>query len=191
MNMNRIHRRICSSRHWAERVRDEIVPGGIEGVDLGDDLLEIGPGPGLTTDLLQARVPKLTAIEIDPALARSLADRMPADRVEVVCGDASAMPFADDRFSAAVCFTMLHHVPTAELQDNLFAETRRVLRRGASFVGSDSNPGRFAIGFRLIHINDTMALVPPETLGARLERAGFSSVEVRSTRDRVWWRAIA
>jgi hypothetical protein len=29
---------------------------------LGDDPLEIGPGPGLTTDLLRVRLPQLTSI---------------------------------------------------------------------------------------------------------------------------------
>jgi 16S rRNA A1518/A1519 N6-dimethyltransferase RsmA/KsgA/DIM1 with predicted DNA glycosylase/AP lyase activity len=37
--------------------------------DLGDDILEVGPGPGLTTDLLRRRVGKLTAVEVDPILA--------------------------------------------------------------------------------------------------------------------------
>jgi len=173
-------------------VREGIVPADLEGVELGDDVLEIGPGPGLTTDVLQARVPRLTAIEIDASLAESLRRRMPRERVEVVRGDASAMPFGDDRFSAPVCFTMLHHVPTAEMQDKLFAEAARVLRPGAVFAGSDSAPGRFGLRFRLLHIGDVMNLVPPDTLAERLETAGFGSVEVRRTRDRrVRWRAVA
>ncbi len=192
MNMNRLHRRYCASGRWAEVVRGQILPLDLEGVDLGDDLLEIGPGPGLTTELLHPRVPRLTAIEIDGALASSLRDRMPGERVEVVTGDASSMPFDSDRFSAAVCFTMLHHVPEAGLQDRLFAETCRVLRPGGVFAGSDSNPGRFSLGFRLLHIGDVMNLVPPETLGARLEAAGFDSIHVRRGGDgRVRWRAVA
>jgi SAM-dependent methyltransferase len=167
------------------------VPGDLDGIELGDDVLEIGPGPGLTTDLLHPRVPRLTAIEIDAQLAASLRERMPAGRVDVVTGDASAMPFKDGRFSAAVCFTMLHHVPRPELQDRLFAETRRVLRRGGVFAGSDSNPGRFRLAFRLLHIGDVMNLVPPETLGARLEAAGFDSVDVQWPDGRVRWRAVA
>jgi SAM-dependent methyltransferase len=191
MNMNRLHRRYCAGRGWAKQVREEIVPGDLDGIELGDDVLEIGPGPGLTTDLLHPHVPRLTAIEIDEQLAGSLRERLPAGRVEVVTGDASAMPFEDGRFSAAVCFTMLHHVPRAELQDELFAETRRVLRPGGVFAGSDSNPGRFGLAFRLLHIGDVMNLVPPETLGSRLEAAGFDSVEVKWADGRVRWRAVA
>jgi SAM-dependent methyltransferase len=190
--MNWLHRRYCASRAWATRVRDEILPGDLDGVELGDDVLEIGPGPGLTTELLHPRVPRLTAIELDDALAASLRERVPGDRVEVVTGDATAMPFEDGRFSSAVCFTMLHHVPTPALQDRLFAETCRVLRPGGVFTGSDTSSERRDIPFRLLHIGDVMNLVPPETLGARLEAAGFGSVEVqRSGGGRVRWRAVA
>ena len=58
--------------------------------------------------------------------------------VEIVNGDATRPAYADDRFTGAACFTMLHHVPTIELQDRLFAEIARVLRPGAALVASDS-----------------------------------------------------
>ena len=37
-------------------------------------------------------------------------------------GDGSALEWADGRFTGAICFTMLHHVPTAALQDQVFAD---------------------------------------------------------------------
>jgi SAM-dependent methyltransferase len=81
--------------------------------------------------------PRLTAVEVDAALAEALATRMSGTNVEVVHADATHMPFPDDRFSAAVSFMMLHHVPTTELQDVLLAEVARVLRPGATFAGVD------------------------------------------------------
>ena len=74
--MNRLHRWYCRSGAWAATVRDEL-PRVLRGVELGDEVLEVGPGPGLTTDLLRTRVPRLTAIEIDPQLA--------ADRKHLSC----------------------------------------------------------------------------------------------------------
>ena len=50
---------------------------------------------------------------------------------------------------------MLHHVPSAELQDRLLREVHRVLRPGAPFAGSDSTPTPL---FLLAHIRDTMVL---------------------------------
>ena len=66
---------------------------------------------------------------------------MRGTNVEVVTGDATALPFVDGRFSSAVSFTMLHHVPSAEQQNHVLAEVRRVLRPGGTFAGSDSNGG--------------------------------------------------
>lgn len=188
MNMNRIHRRICSSNRWRGFVRTTLVPQALEGTELGDDVLEIGPGPGTTTDVLRTRTTRLTALEFDAELAAALEERMPKSDVTVIRGDGTAMPFDDARFSTVVCFTMLHHIPTPELQDRLFSEARRVLRPGGVFTGSDS-PGKNLM-FKLIHINDTMNLVDPKTLKTRLEAAGFHSVEVRPS-PRVWWRAVA
>src|SRR5271154_2179150 len=93
------------------------------------------------------------------------------DDVEIVHADATAMPFADGRFSGVVCFTMLHHVPSPQLQNRLLAEVSRVLRGGGVFAGTDSlGTGR---AFRLLHIGDTLVPVSPDELPARLEQAGL------------------
>jgi 16S rRNA A1518/A1519 N6-dimethyltransferase RsmA/KsgA/DIM1 with predicted DNA glycosylase/AP lyase activity len=85
-------------------------------LDPREDVLELGPGLGLTTDVLRERAARLTAVEIDPRLA-SLQERMKNTNVEVVEADAMAMPFPDGSFSAVLSFTMLHHVPSVTLQD--------------------------------------------------------------------------
>ncbi|GIL25405.1 hypothetical protein NUM_06600 [Actinocatenispora comari] len=68
-------------------------------------------------------------------------------------------------------FTMLHHVPSVAQQDALFAEACRVLRPGGAFRGVDSD---LSIGFRLLHLGDTMVVLDPATLPDRLRRAGFA-----------------
>ncbi|HEY2703230.1 MAG TPA: class I SAM-dependent methyltransferase [Candidatus Dormibacteraeota bacterium] len=185
--MNLLHRRYCRSERWARTVAGRVIPPALESVDLGDDVLEVGPGPGRTTDLLRRRVPRLTSLEIDARLAAALALRMRGTGVEVVHGDGTAMPFPDGRFSAVVCFTMLHHVPSAALQDRLLAETCRVLRPGGVLAGSDSVGGTLV--FRLLHVRDTMVLVDAAGLPERLRRAGFEQVSV--VRDgRLRFRAV-
>ncbi|MEO6197433.1 MAG: class I SAM-dependent methyltransferase, partial [Dehalococcoidia bacterium] len=121
--MNLLHRWYCRSDGWAKIVQDYMLPNAFQGLDLGENALEIGPGPGRTTEWIHERVPALTAIEIDHDLAESLKTRMADTNVTVVEGDATKMPFPDASFTGAVCFTMLHHVPSAELQDRLLAET--------------------------------------------------------------------
>jgi SAM-dependent methyltransferase len=127
----------------------------------------------LTTELLRARTTHLTAVEIDPLLASTVAAKFPD--VEVVNADATELPLPDGRFSAAVSFTMLHHVPSAELQDRLLGEVHRVLRPGGLFIGSDS---RVSTLFRLAHLFDTMVIVDPDAFPGRLARAGFDDVKV-------------
>jgi ubiquinone/menaquinone biosynthesis C-methylase UbiE len=174
MPMNAFHRRFCASPDWANFVEGTLLPWGLEGVELGDDVLEVGPGFGVTTRLLARRVPRLTALEVDSGFAERLRETTDAG-VEIVSGDGAAMPFPDNRFSAVVCFTMLHHVPSPRLQDRLFAQACRVLRPGGVFAGTDSQS---SWRFRLIHLFDTMVVVDPKTLPERLRAAGLTGVRV-------------
>ena len=186
--MNRFHRWYCRTGHWRHVVHDELLPWALSGVDLGHHAVEIGPGPGLTTDVLAARVPHLTVVEIDPDLAAGLRNRLTGTNVTVEQGDGTALPFPDGTFSGAVSFTMLHHVPSVELQDRLLREVRRVLAPGAMFAGTDSRP---SLLFRLAHLGDTMVLVDPDGFAERLEVAGFTAVEVGAGRSAFRFRAQA
>jgi SAM-dependent methyltransferase len=178
--MNTAHNILCSSGWWATRVRDELLPWGLKDVELGDDVLEIGPGFGATTRVLAPRLTKLTALELNESYCARLRSEF-GGAVDVVQGDATALPFEDARFSAAICFTMLHHIPSAELQDQVFAEVARVLAPGGVFAGTDSlGNGRM---FKLIHIGDILELVDPNTLPDRLKAAGFSAPAVECGRS--------
>lgn len=177
--MNAFHNWYCQSRLWRRTLQGSILPWALNGAELGDDVLEIGPGPGLATDVIRPRISRLTAIEYDSVLADRLRGRLADTNVTVVTGDATAMPFAPDTFSAVVSFTMLHHVPSARAQDTLLSEAFRVLRPGACFLGSDS---RASLVFRAAHLFDTMALVEPGEFGRRLEAAGFDQVKVDTRR---------
>jgi len=174
--MNRAHGLVCSSCWWARAVERQLLPWGLAGVDLGDDALEIGPGFGATTRVLAAREGSLTVIELSESYCRRLRRTLP-DEVEIVQADATAMPFADGSFSGVVCFTMLHHVPSPQMQDRLLAEVSRVLRPGGVFAGTDSlGTGR---AFRLLHVGDTLVPVAPDELPVRLERAGLVEPRVK------------
>jgi len=184
--MNRFHRWFCRTSVWKKALANEIIPWALKDVALGDEVLEVGPGPGMTTDILRERAPRLTSIEIDPSLADALKRRLQGTNVKVVEGDATAMPFEGGSFSGAVSFTMLHHVPSPALQDRLLAEVCRVLRPGGVFAGSDS---RWSLSFHLIHLWDTMVVVEPETFAARLEAAGFTDVSVKMAKRAFRFRA--
>jgi ubiquinone/menaquinone biosynthesis C-methylase UbiE len=183
--LNRLHRWLCRSDRWRSTIAQRL-PWVIGDIDLGSNVLEIGPGPGLTTDLLRSLVPRVTALEIDASLAGSLRSRLKGSNVQVIEGDATEMPFGDSEFSAVISFTMLHHVPSQELQNKLLAEVLRVLKPGGFFVGSDSLQSWF---MKIIHIGDTLVPVSPDTFGARLESAGFEVVEVQKNSQAFRFRA--
>jgi SAM-dependent methyltransferase len=190
--VNRVHNLICSSGWWARRAENELIPFGVDGIELGDDVLEIGPGFGATTRVLARRLPKLSVLELDPRYCRRLRAELEngagnGAAVTVTEGDATALPYPDGRFSAVLCFTMLHHIPSVELQDRAFAEIARVLRPGGIFAGTDS----IGVGwlFKAIHVGDTLNLVDPDTLPARLASAGLVPGEVKRGTRSFRWRA--
>ena len=178
--MNRLHHWLCRSDRWRATVQQR-VPWVLDSTDLGPNILELGPGPGLTTDLLRMSLERLTALEVDPKLASTLTSRLRGSNVK-----ATQMPFMDSEFSGAVSFTMLHHVPARELQDAVLREVFRVLRPGGFFVGSDSLQNWY---MRIIHIGDTLVPVDSDTFGARLENAGFEVLEVQKNSEAFRFRA--
>ena len=171
--MNEDHDRLCSSAQWIDHLRADVLAPLLNGVQLGSRMIEVGPGPGAATGWLSHRVQQLTAVEADAAAVAALA-RSHAN-VEVVHGDASALAFPDGAFDAAGTFTMLHHVPTRELQDRVLAELIRVLRPGGVLVGSDSLASH---RLRKFHERDTYNPIPPGHLLTRLQELGCTKITV-------------
>jgi SAM-dependent methyltransferase len=165
----------CFTDEWRQMLEELVFPPALTDVDLGDDVIEIGPGAGFVTDMLRERAEHVTTVEIDPVLAAPLADRFEGTNVDVVLGDGSALDLPDGRFSAALCFNMLHHVPTDEDQNRIFSELARVLRAGAPLVAVD---GVDSEGTRLFHEGDNYHPIDPATLPARVGAAGFDHLEI-------------
>ncbi len=172
--MNYLHRKLCSSERWKQTVQRYALPWTLEQIELGREALEIGPGYGAATEVLQHKVEQLTCVESDRKLADWLLRRFNRN-VAIRSEDATAMSLPDASFDSAICFSMLHHVGSIALQNKLFAEVARVLRPGGVFAGTDSLKSRF---FGLIQLFDTHVLVDPDTLPQRLTAVGFERVQV-------------
>jgi SAM-dependent methyltransferase len=170
--MNLAHQWLCNSQWW-QRVTQAKLLWAMKNVDLGTDVLEIGPGFGATTALLIDPVRHLTCVEINEKFAHSLAIRLGKHNVRVVQDDATRMSLPACSFDSVVCFTMLHHVASAALQNCVLKEAFRVLRPGGTFAGVDSLD---SLLFRLFHIRDTMILIDPATFPRRLAMAGFEAI---------------
>jgi len=173
--MNENHARTCPSPEWAAYIQDEILPSLLQHADLGDDLLEIGPGPGAATEWLRHRVKRLTALEIEEAAAVKLAERYAGSNVEVVVGDATKLSYPDGSFDSVGSFTMLHHVPTRQQQNKILAEALRVLRPGGVLIASDSLGSDDLHHF---HEGDTYNPIDPGSVVSRLQTIGFGALTV-------------
>jgi SAM-dependent methyltransferase len=184
--MNDLHLELLASPGWKQYLEEDLLPWVLGATDLGDDVLEVGPGPGLTTDLLRLKTDRMVALELDDALASALSRRMAGTNVDVVHGDATASGLPAGRFSAVTCFTMLHHVPTPELQDRLLDEVHRVLRPGGTFVGTDATD---TPALRDLHIDDVFVPIEAVSFRERLERAGFTDVDIEDEDSRLRFRA--
>lgn len=173
--MNSGHLEFLASDAWAQLLAADLVPWIDSFGDIGSDVLEVGPGPGLTTDLLRSRTARVTAVEADPVLAAALRERLGGTNVEVLLGDASDTSLPSGQFSTALCFSMMHHVPSAEKQDAVLAELCRLLRPGGRLIGTDSLDLE---ALRDFHADDVFVPMDPETLPGRLVAAGFTGVVV-------------
>ena len=99
-----------------------------------------------------------------------MAARFEGTNVDVIRGDATAMDLPTDRFSGAVCLTMLHHVPSAAQQDQVFAELHRVLRPGGMLAGQD---GLASDELEALHVDDTYVPIDPATAAGAARGRGL------------------
>ena len=173
--MNENHAELCPSPEWAALIQDEVLPSLTRHADLGEEMLEIGPGPGAATEWLRQKVKRLIAVEVDAAAAGKLADRFAGSNVEVIVGSAAELSYPDESFDSVGCFTMLHHVPTLALQNKILAEAFRVLRPGGVLICSDSLASNDLHHF---HEGDTYNPVEPTSVLARLQTLGFENITV-------------
>ena len=99
----------------------------LAGVAAGQDVIDVGCGPGALTAELVARVGASSVAAVDPSEPFVEAARQRNPGVDVRRAPAEALPFPDDAFDAALAQLVVHFMrdPVAGL-----AEMRRVTRLG-------------------------------------------------------------
>jgi ubiquinone/menaquinone biosynthesis C-methylase UbiE len=173
--MNENHAVLCASAEWGDHLRTDVLTPLLDGVDLGAQMIEIGPGPGAATEWLRHRVSRLVAVDADARAVATLADRYARTNVEAIATNATDLPFSDGTFDSAATFMMLHHVPTVEGQQRLLEEVVRVLRPGGLLVGADSLASN---DLREFHHGDTYNPVEPGRLLRWLHRLGCRPITI-------------
>ena len=103
-------------------------------------LLDVGTGTGRIAELLFPRADQVTALDCSPdmlALARARLQDLPAERIALVQGDFTALPFADAVFDTLTLHQVLHYAPAPE---RVVEEAGRVLRSGGRIAIVDLAP---------------------------------------------------
>ncbi len=93
-------------------------------------LLDVGTGTGRMAQLFAPHSQHVTAFDKSPEMLRAARARLqdlPADRVDLVQGDFTALPFGDAGFDTLLFHQVLHY---AQAPEDVLAEAARVTRPG-------------------------------------------------------------
>ena len=182
--MNSFENWFCASGLWRYLTERRWLPWALDGTNLGEDVLEVGAGPGAATAELARRMRSVTSLEYSHDFCVKL--RAKVDAARVVQGDASVLPFESQTFSSAIAVLVLHHLRSRDAQDRAFAEIFRVLKSGGVFVAIEIQDGWLT---RVTHFRSTFVPVSTDGLDSRLRAAGFSNVSVNNRSGAIRIRA--
>lgn len=100
-------------------------------------LLDVGTGTGRMAQLFAPRASHVTALDKSPEMlriARARLQNLPADQVELVQGDFTALPFDSASFDTLLFHQVLHY---AQAPEQVLAEAARVTRAGGQIAVVD------------------------------------------------------
>ncbi|MEP9348635.1 methyltransferase domain-containing protein [Xanthobacter sp. KR7-225] len=167
-------------------------------LDAGSRLLDIGSGlGGPARAMAEACGCHVTGIDLTPAYCAAATALSAwvglADRVDFSAGDATALPFADAAFDAAMT---IHVAMNIAAKDRMYAEARRVLKPGGRFVAYDILQGEGGEVLYPVPWARTAAishLATPGAMAALLEGAGFTLLETHDSTaaGQLWFERLA
>ena len=157
---------------WARRLRELNLRGD-------EQVLDIGSGRGAVMTMIAELVPRGNVVGLDlwksadqsgntrDAARRNAELEGVADRVELVTGDMTAMPFDANRFDVVVSALAIHNIRDPDGRRKAIEEALRVLKPGGRLLIAD---------FRAT-----------TEYASRLRELGASDVEERSLGWRYWY----
>lgn len=159
----------------------------------GATVLDVACGPGTLTLRLAHQADKVHGIDFSEAMLAAFRNKIEQagyKHIELHCGDAQTLPYADDTFDAAFSLFGLMFFPDRRKG---FAEIHRTLKPGGSIAVTswapvDQSPAMQTMFGALRIIKPDLpqpqrsisSLENPEVFLQEMQQAGFRNVEIRS-----------
>ena len=171
-----------------------------EGLNLGPNskVLDLGSGlGGPARTLAETWGCHVTGIDLTPEFCRAATEMSGwlglTDHVHFIQGDATALPFDDASFDAAMTF---HVAMNIAAKDRLYAEARRVLKPRGRFLVYDVMQGEGgAIHYPVPWAQDASIsfLATPDEVETLLVSAGFRVLDRTDSSDESldWFKAVS
>jgi ubiquinone/menaquinone biosynthesis C-methylase UbiE len=105
----------------------------------GMSVLDVGCGTGVHLELYQKAGCKVFGIDLSPAMLQVARHRL-GETADLLTGDASSMPYPDDKFDLVAMTNVLHELP-AGVRSAVIDESKRVLKRDGRILLIDFHPG--------------------------------------------------
>ncbi|MBQ1352264.1 MAG: class I SAM-dependent methyltransferase [Oscillospiraceae bacterium] len=158
------------------------------------NIAELGCGGGRNAGELLKLYPKakLTALDYSAlSVEKTKAfnkTMLAAGRCEVLQGNVTSLPFETETFDLATAFETVYFWPELE---QCFAEVRRVLKPGSTFLICNESDGTDKTAQKYEKIIDGMKCYTAEQLTAALQAAGFSEIKTDHHAGRPWLTVVA
>lgn len=152
--------------------------GIVDNHELGNpyQILDFGCGIGNSINYLHKYFPasKIHGIDISEK-SIEIAQKRFGDFAELKSYDGEKLPYEDEQFDVIFVACVFHHIPQ-DLYQNIYAEIRRVLKKGGVFVIFEHNPLNF-LTVRAVNtcpFDENAILITSSDLRATLERYYFT-----------------
>lgn len=102
-------------------------------------VLDVGCGTGIHLERYQKAGCKVFGIDLSPSMLQIARDRLEAS-AELQVGDASNMPYSDDKFDLIIMSTVVHEMPP-DVRSAVIEESKRTLKENGRILLIDFHPG--------------------------------------------------